>query len=66
MDLLIMPPSQGCSTETEADPATIAFLIDQVKKEDLPVVFTIELSNGKIAEPHLRRHTCAKRMRTPP
>lgn len=40
----------GCSTETEADPATIAFLIDQVKKEDLPVVFTIELSNGKIAD----------------
>lgn len=40
----------GCSTETEADPATIAFLIEQVKKEDLPVVFTIELSNGKIAD----------------
>ena len=40
----------GCSTETEADPATIAFLIDQVKKEELPVVFTIELSNGKIAD----------------
>ena len=40
----------GYSTETEADPATIAFLIDQVKKAELPVVFTIELSNGKIAD----------------
>lgn len=40
----------GCSTETEASAATVAFLIDQVQKEGLPVVFTIELSNGKIAD----------------
>ena len=40
----------GCSTETEASAATIKFLIDKVKEEGIPVVFTIELSNGKIAD----------------
>lgn len=40
----------GCSTETEASAATMAFLIDRVKREHLPVVFTIEFSNGKIAD----------------
>jgi zinc transport system substrate-binding protein len=40
----------GCSTETECSAATVAFLIDKVREEGLPVVFHIELSNGKIAE----------------
>ena len=40
----------GCSTETEASPKTVSFLIDKVKEEHLPVVFTIEFSNGKIAD----------------
>ena len=40
----------GCSTETEASAATLAFLIDRAKKEHIPVVFTIEFSNGKIAD----------------
>ena len=40
----------GCSTETEASAATVAFLIDKVKEEELPVVFVIEFSNGKIAD----------------
>ncbi len=40
----------GCSTETEASAATVAFLINKVREERLPVVFTIELSNGKIAD----------------
>lgn len=40
----------GCSTETEASAATVAFLIDKVEEEKLPVIFTIELSNGKIAD----------------
>ncbi|MDR1136773.1 MAG: metal ABC transporter substrate-binding protein [Synergistaceae bacterium] len=40
----------GCSTETEASAATIAFLIDKVKAEQIPVVFHIELSNEKIAD----------------
>ncbi|MDR0896316.1 MAG: zinc ABC transporter substrate-binding protein [Oscillospiraceae bacterium] len=40
----------GCSTETEASAATIKFLIDKVRAENLPVVFTIELSTGRIAD----------------
>ncbi len=40
----------GCSSETEASAATVKFLIDRVKAEDIPVVFTIELSNEKIAD----------------
>jgi zinc transport system substrate-binding protein len=40
----------GCSTETEASAATVAFLVDKVKAERIPVVFHIELSNEKIAD----------------
>jgi zinc transport system substrate-binding protein len=40
----------GCSTETEASTATVAFLIDKVRSEQIPVVFHIELSNEKIAD----------------
>jgi zinc transport system substrate-binding protein len=40
----------GCSTETECSAATIAFLVDKVKNEGIPVVFHIELSNEKIAD----------------
>jgi len=40
----------GCSTETEASAATIRFLIDKVKEEDIPVVFHIELSSHRIAD----------------
>ncbi len=40
----------GCATETEASAATIAFLIKKVREESIPVVFTIEFSNGKIAD----------------
>ena len=39
----------GCSSAVEASPQTIAYLIDTVKKQQLPAVFTIELSNQKIA-----------------
>jgi zinc transport system substrate-binding protein len=39
----------GCSTETEANPQTVAFLIDKVRDEHIPVVFHIELSNEKMA-----------------
>lgn len=38
----------GCSTETEPSADTIAFLIDKVGAEKIPVVLSIELSNGKI------------------
>jgi zinc transport system substrate-binding protein len=40
----------GCSTETECSAATLAFLIDKIKAEKIPVVFHIELSNEKIAD----------------
>ncbi len=40
----------GCSSETEPSAATISFLIDKVKEKKIPVVFTIEFSNGKVAD----------------
>jgi zinc transport system substrate-binding protein len=40
----------GCSTETEASAATIAFLINKIRAEGIPVIFHIELSNEKIAD----------------
>lgn len=40
----------GCSGETEPSAATVAFLIDKVKEESIPVVFVIEFSGGKIAD----------------
>ena len=40
----------GCSSETEPSPSTISFLIDKVKAEKIPVVFSIEFSNGKVAD----------------
>jgi len=39
----------GCSAETQASPATIAFLIEKVEHENIPVVFHIEFSNRFIA-----------------
>jgi zinc transport system substrate-binding protein len=41
---------RGCSTETECSAATLAFLIDKVRDEKIPVIFHIELSNEKIAD----------------
>lgn len=51
----------GCSTDAEASAQTIKFLINKVKKEKLPVVFTIEMSNGKIAK-SITEATGAKRL----
>ena len=39
----------GCSEQTEASAKTISFLIDKVKEDNIPVIFHIELSSGKIA-----------------
>ncbi|MCL1843383.1 MAG: metal ABC transporter substrate-binding protein [Defluviitaleaceae bacterium] len=39
----------GCSAETQASPATIAFLINKVNDENIPFVFHIEFSNLLIA-----------------
>ena len=40
----------GCSSETEASPATMSFLIRQVKEDRIPLVFYTESSNHKIAD----------------
>ena len=40
----------GCSTETEPSAATVAFLIDKIRAEQIPVVFHIELSNERMAD----------------
>ena len=48
-DLQYYAAFSGCSTDTEASPATIAFLIDKVKEENIPVVLKIELSSDNIA-----------------
>ena len=40
----------GCSTETEPSAATIAYLEKRVKDEKIPVVFYIELNDGRVAK----------------
>ena len=40
----------GCSGETDANPATVAKLIDIVKEEGIPAVFKCDLSAGKLAD----------------
>lgn len=40
----------GCSTQTEPSAATIAFLTDEVKGEDLRAVYYIEFSNHLVAD----------------
>ena len=39
----------GCSSESEPSASTLAFLIDKVREEQIPGVFSIEFSNGNIA-----------------
>ncbi len=39
----------GCSTESEPSAKTVKFLIDKVKSDCVPVVFTIEFSNKAVA-----------------
>lgn len=39
----------GCSSESEPSASTIAFLIDKIEKENIPVIFSIEFSSKKIA-----------------
>ena len=40
----------GCAEQTEASSSTIAFLIDKVKADKIPVVLKIELTNGALAQ----------------
>lgn len=40
----------GCASDTEPSLATLKYLIDKVEDEDIPVVYTIELSSRKVAD----------------
>lgn len=40
----------GCSADTEADAATIKFLIDKVREESIPVVIKNEMSSQAVAD----------------
>lgn len=39
----------GCSEDAEPSAKTVKFIIDKVKKDNIPVIFTIEFSNKAIA-----------------
>ena len=51
----------GCSTETEPSAATVAFLINKIREEKIPVVFHIELSNERMANT-ISEETGAKKL----
>lgn len=40
----------GCSAQAEANPVTIAALIDKINIYDIPVVFRVDLGSGRIAD----------------
>lgn len=40
----------GCSGDTEPSAQTIAYLIDKMKKEQIPVVYYLELSSRRVAD----------------
>jgi len=40
----------GCSTDTEPSARTIAYLIDKVKDQQIPVVYYLELSSHRVSE----------------
>lgn len=49
----------GCSVDSDASPATVAFLTDKIKDDNIPIVFHIELSAGNICN-SIARDTGAK------
>ena len=51
----------GCSTETEPSAQTVAFLINKIRTEQIPVVFHIELSNERMANT-ISQETGAKKL----
>lgn len=40
----------GCSAESEPSAKTVAYLIDKIRKEQIPCIFYIEFSNQKLAK----------------
>jgi len=61
-DLEVSAAFNGCSEETVPATATVAYLVDLVKKERIPVILYIELSEGKVAKT-IAEETGAKAMR---
>ena len=51
----------GCAEETVPTSSQVAYLVDLINKENIPVVLYIELSNGKVAKT-LSEETGAKMM----
>lgn len=49
-DLQYRAAFAGCSSDTEPSARTIAYLIDQVRQQQLPVVYYLELSSHRVAE----------------
>ena len=49
-DLRYAAAFPGCSGDTDANPATVAYLIDMASSEGLPVVLKCDLSAGKLAD----------------
>ena len=49
----------GCSDASEPNAKTISFLINKIKEDEIPAIFKIELSDGKIAEA-ISKETSAK------
>lgn len=40
----------GCSTDTEPSAKTIAYLIDKMRAEEIPVIYYLELSSHRVSE----------------
>ena len=40
----------GCSADTQASAATVAFIINYVKENNIGVIYTMELSDGRLAD----------------
>lgn len=40
----------GCSTDTEPSAKTIAYLIDKIRSEHIPVIYYLELSSHRVSE----------------
>jgi len=60
-DLSYFAAFPGCSTDTEPSAATVAFLINKIRAENIPVVFHIELSNERMANT-ISEETGAKKL----
>lgn len=49
-DLRYRAAFSGCSSDTEPSAKTIAYLIDKIKEEKLPVIYYLELSSHRVSE----------------